>query len=438
MARVLIYLFILFFFSLKAGAASLPASAVVERAMQGLKDLLTDELNRQSLPRSFVPVGGYEFVAPYPDRSYVFDVGALLCYASQDAKNWKKHIAPVVNAALALQNERGMWARSYDDHGIAEEGMYAGPAAVLARGMLSWGRALGAGTPEGRKVVEAAVKTADFLLEEINKIPVGRHYVIRQVTGSPVGGASPEENARVALFFMDLYRYFSDAGVRGKARKFLSASENILAAVSGLRGELYPFGFSENGTAIWEMPDREGVEGQCVMLQALYAYLTATRVPDRAVQVSTALENDFSRKYEILSWVEKTHRHIHIGFNALDGKKTVIPMGFSKKISPGQGPTPHFWVEFMARMALTYRYVFNNEKAYDQLLTGMVSLQQPSGFFPYAVGFNGYRKSPAWTVGADLQDLNFPFGSLIATVEFLFAVQNADDPAYAAPFVKFP
>ncbi len=418
-----------------AAAASLSPA---DKAVHAVKEHLGAGLNGSGLPRSYIPVKGYNHILLYPDRSYTFDAGALLAYAGQDPGKWEKQISPVVDAVMELQDKNGMWARSYDDRGIAEDGFYAGPAVVLARGLLNWGRALGPQTPTGQKTLSAALKTADWLLKDINKIKVASHYVIRQATGNRAGSASPEENARAALFYMDLYAYFTNAGEKAKALQFLKAAENILAAIASLRGELYPFGISDNGTAIWEMPDREGVEGQCVMLQALYVYVTATHKADRTPALCAVLEKDYAGKNQILAWVEKTHRHHDSGFTRIGGKNVLIPLSFSKKISPDGSAARHMWLEFMARMALTYRYGFNQGQACGQLLSGMISMQQPSGFFPYAPEFNGYGKAPVWPVGSDQQNLNVPFGSLIATIEFLFTAQNAADPLYASPFVKFP
>jgi hypothetical protein len=432
---------VIIFFFVSLTAVEAPALSQVDpdqKAIHALKDHLAHGLNRLGLPKSFIPVNGYDHVLLYPDRCYVFDMGALLAYAAQDPGQWEKYINPVVDAALKLQNSDGMWARAYDDRGIAEDGLYAGPSAVLARGLLNWGNAQGRQTAVGKKTLSAALKTADWLRKDLNKIKASKYYVIKQVTGPWPGSASPEENARTALFFMDLYAYFMGAGQKEKALQPLNAAENILAGICCLRAELYPFGISENGAAIWEMPDREGVEGQCVMLQALYAYFTITRKQDRTPYLAMVLENDFARKKEILAWTEKTHCHQHLRFTDIDGKNVLIPLSFSKRLSPDGNAAPHMWLEFMARMALTYRYGFNQEQACRQLLSGMISLQQSSGFFPYAVGFNGYKTAPAWPLGSEQQNLNVPFGSLIATVEFLFACQNAENPLYAAPFAKFP
>lgn len=433
------FVLIFFFVGLTAiEATAFPQTAAEQKAIDALKSHLTQNINRLGLPRSYIPVSGYDPVLPYPDRCYVFDLGALLAYAGQDDRQWGKYITPVVDVVLKLQNKDGMWARAYDDFGIAEDGLYAGPAAVLARGLLNWSKARGPDTAIGEKALSGALKTAGWLLKDINKIKVSGYDVIKQVTGPRPGSASPEENARAALFFIDLYVHFMEAGQKTKSLQQLKAAESILAGICSLRKELYPFGISEHGSAVWEMPDREGVEGQCAMLQALYAYLTITRKEDRTSGLSAFLENDFAKRNEILAWVEKTHRHQNSRFTDIGGKKVLIPLSFSKKIGPDGNAAPHAWLEFMARMALTYRYAFHQENEYGKLISGMATLQHSSGFFPYAVAFNGYKTLPAWPLGSEQQDLNFPFGSLIATIEFLFACQNAAASAYQNPFAKFP
>lgn len=135
------------------------------------------------------------------------------------------------------------------------------------------------------------------------------------------------------------------------------------------------------------------------------------------------LEKDFSRKDEILKWIEKTHASTNISFTNINNVKVMIPLGFSKKISSSGQAEAHLWTEFMARMALTYLAVFKRSDLFRQLIESLILLQQPNGFFPYAVRFNGYKEPPAWPSGSDQGIFNYPFSSLAATVEFLFAAE---------------
>lgn len=206
---------------------------------------------------------------PYPDRSYIFDLGALLIYTSLYPEIWGKYVNRVIEKILTLQNSDGMWARSYCDSGIAEKGFFTGPASVLARGLLTWEIVK---NYENSKVLNASLKTADYLLKDFNKIKVSDYYVIKQETGIQTSSASPEENARAAIFFIDLYKFLIKKNQKKLAVTYLNAAENVLLGICCKRKEIYPFGFFDNGEANWNMPDREGVEGQAVMLR-LYIHI---------------------------------------------------------------------------------------------------------------------------------------------------------------------
>ena len=412
---------------INSGAGGAGGSTVIDPVAKAEDALLKGPNNSLGLPITFKAINGTS--PSYPDRAYAFDMGSELLFGAQNKTQW----GPVCNAyaskLVSLQNPDGTWANAYGNSGISDSTKNLGPTMVVARGLLAWAD----GTLADPKYL-AAKKAADLWIDTpLKQITVNGFYALRQNPDKADDVAATEENGRAALTFIDLYRYLEIAD-HTTAMKYRKAAESILKAFISLKGEVYPLGgILNSGAADWNLPARQGGDGQSLMLQAVGYYLSVfPSDPDSVIQA------DWAKRQSVMDWIIKTFGNSKNTLTSPDGKATLsIPQSLAKRIDANGVGENQIWVEFTAEVAMLMKAFFIKDYPgkYDTLYAGYIStlknLQLSDGTWPYAPFMsNGYSLSSNWDNLST--PLNWPFSSSQATLAATSALKEGFPLTYLA------